>query len=426
MAEAPLSLEPLARWLSGRMEHEEVLRVIPPLLLARCPSSLTAARELANLQEEVGHWDELVVLLEAEQATEQLAELAELPFERQLDAVRQDENLHTWGLCQALLKRSRQAVLSDPYLAIDDATLAVQVAKHLSSAYDPAWILDLEARAYAHLGNARRVLGELRSAEDAFRTAEWCLAQGGTGSRAVEAEIWDLKASLRRAQRRFDEALALLDKAIEIYLRDPQEGDPHLAGRTLVNKSKTLASLGDLGGAIEAVRQAEELVDVQRDPRLLLCLRHNQVLYLSELERYLEAETLLSSVWALVRQCGSELDSLRTHWLHGQIDLGLGRLAQAESVLLQVQADFLQRKMAFDAALVSLDLAVVYALQGNSQELKKLALAVLPLFEDREVHREALVMLLLFQRACEEERLTVGLARHLSTHLSRARGSAFL
>jgi tetratricopeptide (TPR) repeat protein len=408
------------------MEHEEVLRVIAPLLLARCPSCFAAARELARQQEDVGHWDELVVVLEGQEAIEQLAELAELPFERQLEEVRQRDDLHTWGLCQALLKRSRQAVLSDPYRAIDDATLAVQVASHLSTAYDPAWVLDLEARTYAHLGNARRVLGELRSAEDAFRTAEWCLAQGGTGNRIVEAEIWDLKASLRRAQRRFDEALELLDRALDIYLNDPEEGDPHLAGRTLVNKSRTLANVGDFENAIVLVREAETLVDVNREPRLLLCLRHNQAFYLSELERFHEAADLLGSVWTLVRECGSELDNLRILWLHGQVELGLGNLAQAEKMLLRVQAEFLQKKMGFDAALVSLDLAVVYALQGNSQELKKLALAVLPLFEDREVHREALAMLLLFQRACEEERLTVSLARHLSTHLSRSRGSVFL
>lgn len=425
MAEAPLSLEPLARWLSGRMEHDEVLRVIAPLLLARCPSSLAVARELATLQDEVGHWDELVVLLEAERAGEQLAELAELPFETQLDAVRHDEELQSWGLCQALLKRSRQAVLSDPYRAIDDATLAVQVASRLSTAYDPAWVLDLEARTYAHLGNARRVLGELRSAEDAFRSAEWCLAQGGTGSKAVEAEIWNLKASLRRAQKRFDEAIELLDKALAIYLHDPEEGDPHLAGRVLVNKARALSSMGDLESAIALVCEAESLVENKREPRLLLSLRHNRAFYLSELERYVDAEALLASVWIMVRECGSELDNLRVHWLQGRIDLGLGRLEQAGDVLRQVQAEFFERKMAFDAALASLDLAVVYAVQGKSQELKQLALAVLPLFDDREVHHEALAMLLLFQRACEEERLTVGLARHLSTRLLRTRSSTF-
>jgi len=43
--------------------------------------------------------------------------------------------------------------------------------------------------------------------------------------------ILDLKASLRIAQRRFDEALSLLDQIAEIYrYGDPDHRDSHLAG----------------------------------------------------------------------------------------------------------------------------------------------------------------------------------------------------
>jgi hypothetical protein len=70
--------------------------------------------------------------------------------------------------------------------------------------------------------------------------------------------------------------------------------------------------------------------------------------------------------------------------------------------------------MGYDAALVSLDLAIVYAHQHRLDELKQLALEIVPVFESRDVHREAIAALVMFQQACQEERLTAELARHLS------------
>jgi hypothetical protein len=57
------------------------------------------------------------------------------------------------------------------------------------------------------------------------------------------------------------------------------------------------------------------------------------------------------------------------------------------------------------------------------EDLKKLAAELMPVFESRDVHREAIVALLMFQRACEEERLTVDLVRQLSEFLRRERRS---
>jgi hypothetical protein len=77
--------------------------------------------------------------------------------------------------------------------------------------------------------------------------------------------------------------------------------------------------------------------------------------------------------------------------------------------------------MAYDSALISLDLAILYANEGRTQELKQLAVEMMPIFESRDVHREALATLLMFQHAAEEERLTVQLAENLAASLRRER-----
>jgi hypothetical protein len=80
---------------------------------------------------------------------------------------------------------SREATPSDANRAMERAELAVLVAERLRPG-EPAeeeWLLGLRALAFAHLGNARRVLGELRGAEEAFaRAAElWENTRGKPG-----------------------------------------------------------------------------------------------------------------------------------------------------------------------------------------------------------------------------------------------------
>src|SRR5215210_733097 len=237
LEDAHLSLETLAKWLSGVLEHDEMLRLVIPHFLARCPVCRERHGEILGLQKEVGHWDEQVAVVEGRQAPELWARLAERPYPDQLREIEEDEELHAWGLCQLLLRRSREATFNDPGKAVELANLALRLVRHLGVAYDPSWVMDLRARCFAYLGNARRVLGELRSAEDAFLKAETCLVRSMTGNAEIQAEVLDLKSSLRRAQRRLDEALGLVNEAFSLYR---ETGDSHGIGKSLLKKAKIL------------------------------------------------------------------------------------------------------------------------------------------------------------------------------------------
>ncbi len=421
MAESHPDMEVLARWLSGRMEHDEVLRSIAPHLFSSCPACQETATHLAKKLEEVGHWDEMVAAVEAQEAGDLLAELDQMPFDDQHRAVRERGDLQTWGLCQLLIFRSRLEALEDPARAVDAAELSVQISLQLGPAYDSAWVLDLQARAYACLGNARRVLGELRSAEDAFRLAEHQMAASGTGNLRIEAELLVLKAILRRDQRRFGEALGLIDRAITIYREDPSARDSHLAGRAYLNKAHTLLEMGKPSQAIPHLRRAAAMITPEREPRLDLVLHNNLLESLVQSDLLVEAEALLPFVHSLAKRLGSDLDFVRLSWHEAKLRFRQGHSDLAEGMLREVQAAFLERHMGIDAALVCLDLAILYTQAARFADLKRLAVEVLPLLEDRAIQREAIASLLLFQKACEEERLTLGLAHHLSNHLSRER-----
>lgn len=77
--------------------------------------------------------------------------------------------------------------------------------------------------------------------------------------------------------------------------------------------------------------------------------------------------------------------------------------------------------MSYDTALISLELATLYAEQGRTADLKVLAEEMLPIFTSLQIHREALAALAYLRQAMEAERATVELITKVAAYLDRAR-----
>jgi len=416
------SLETLARWLAGEMEHERVLRELAPHFLESCPVCHALREEIDGLLKASGHWDETVAVLESREAPELLALLGEGTHAERMRRADEIEELHTWGVCQLLIQKVRELVFSDPVQAVETAHLAVRLAGHLGDSYHPDWVLELRARSHAHLGNARRVLGELQAAEDSFLLAIESLEKRGNGNPGVEAEILSLKGSLRLDQRRLDEALDLVVRAEALYR---EAGNPAGAAKALLQKSKILNQRGHVTEAIMVLQIASSEIDPAREPGLFARARQNLLFSLTLASRFEEAAELLPEVQTLYEASAGTVDWLRLRWTEGNIVQGLGRPGEAEAAYRSIRREFLGLGKGLDAALVSLDLAYLLWEQGRTEELKELAGEMMVIFESREVHREALASLLLFQQACTEERLTGELIREIAGQLRReGKGSA--
>ena len=417
MEDAHLSLEELAKLLSGGMEQDQVRDRVIPHFLAQCPICQERCREIRRLQEEIGHWNEEVAVFEGKDAPELWQNLEGLTFEEQVKRV-EEEDFHVWGFCQLLLKKSLGAAFNDPMAAVNLANLAVKVAGHLGEAYDPNWVWDLRARSFAYLGNARRVLGELKSSDDAFRKAERCLGRSSTGNTRITAEILDMKSSLYRAQRRLDTALKTSDRALFLYR---QNGDAQGVAYCFLKKAKILEEMGELDRAVELLRDGRVEIDATREPRLFAYARYNLLGCLLVAGHYDEAERLLPEVEQLFGALGQPLDLVRLNWVRANIALGLGNLRAAEETFDQVRREFAARGMSYDVALVSLDLALLCHQEGRSAELKRLTSELLTIFEAKEIHREAIGAFYLFQKASLEERLTADIITRLADVLRRYR-----
>jgi tetratricopeptide (TPR) repeat protein len=235
----------------------------------------------------------------------------------------------------------------------------------------------------------------------------------------MEAEFLDLLASLRSDQRRLSEAMELLGRAIRIY---EDLGESHLAGRSMLNQSLVLLYMGRPQEALTVLEQAATRVHAGDDLHLKIAVHHNQALALCELEDFRGAQRIVHEHHDLYEAPGEENLLLRRRWLEGKILAGLKNASEAMEILASVRRQFLRRADGYDAAMVSLDLALLHLKAGQYQEVKRLAEEMTSVFRSQEVHREAMAALMLFQEAVRREEATLDLVRRLALYLGRVRG----
>lgn len=355
---------------------------------------------------------------ERSEAPALLAQLLEQPAEKRQLRVRNNPRFHTWGLFDLLLAKSREESFRNANLGEAFAWLGLEIANSLEPRYGKERAEDLRARAWAAIGNAHRLRSDLKSAEEAFEVAATHLEQG-TGEVMERAAFFDLHASLLRAQRRFDAALRLLRRAYSIFLRF---GERHRAGRTLVKMSTVHRYAGSPERAIPLLYKALDLIDPAREPRLMLIAWHNLTDDLAEAGQFMEAQKLLVKARPLYQQFPEAWASHPRKWVEGRIARGLGQHDRAEALLLEAREGFLAEGpgSAYDIALVSLELALVYAEQRRLPEVKRLAQEMALIFSSRRIHREALAALTFWRQAVESEQDGLELMARIATFLKRA------
>ncbi|MBW8876616.1 MAG: helix-turn-helix transcriptional regulator [Acidobacteria bacterium] len=328
--------------------------------------------------------------------------------------VEETPELRTWALCELLCAESIKAAADDADRAVELADLAWRIADLAPG--EQTWRWRLQGYAWAHVGNARRVKGDLPGADEAFGRSGQLWAAGAPGDPGLldEAVVLSLEVSLRIEQELLPAASALLDRALAA-----DKGS--LKKNLLVQKARLLEWSGDYEGAISALQQVAPLISEMEEPRLLWVQRFNLGTNLCHVGWYQQANALLPELQRLTALLGNGLDSLRVRWLEGRIASGFGRMGEAVEILSQVRAELGVRVIAYDAALATLELSVLFLQQGRTADVKVLVRPMMPVFQTHGVHKEALAALKLFCQAAEREAVTVELARRLVDYLYRAR-----
>lgn len=318
----------------------------------------------------------------------------------------------SWALAVRLCDASVTAAGHSAEEALRLAHHAVRMASEVPG--PEVWRLRLLGFCEPFLANALRVAGRLDAAGEAFARADalWDQGEGGDPAGLLDvARRLDLKASLLRQHGRFAEAHTLLDQALAGSL-------PEAKARLLIKKAATYTRAGDYALALATLDEAEPWIDSERDPRLPFLHRFTLTLNYCHMDRYEEAGRLLPLVEALAADL--QLDRIRTRWLAGRTCAGLGRRAEAVTALSEVRQDFLTRQIAYDFALVSLELATLYLEQGHTRRVRELAGEMLWIFKGQKVHQEALAAIALFCQAAEVEEAEAEWTRRLVKYLYRA------
>ncbi len=360
---------------------------------------------------------EQAMIQERAEAPGLFVRLLRQPVESQEILVEGSAEFWTWGVLELLVDRTLEVSITNPERASQLGSLALKLGERLNKDYYGASLLqDLRARTWAFIANACRLRSDLQAAEEALVSAHASL-RNGTQDPMERALLLDLEASLRRDQRRFAEAERLLQRAISIFLQCDQ---PHRAGRSLVNLSNVHFCSGEPERGIPLLFQAIGLIDPEQEPRLLLCARHNLIDNLAESGRFLEAQGLYRASRSLYRSFPDAWSQNRRKWVKGKIARGLGQADQAESLFLAARDGFIGEGIPYDTALVSLELATLYAEQGRPGDLKRLAREMVPIFSSLNIHREALAALAYLQQAAEAERATFEVVSEVASYLRRA------
>ncbi|HEY0513772.1 MAG TPA: hypothetical protein VGH73_17825 [Thermoanaerobaculia bacterium] len=301
-------------------------------------------------------------------------------------------------LIDFFLETSYSLRFDDPPAMLSFAKAACAVADQMDfRRYGKEIVADLRARAWAELANAFRVLDDLEQAGVAYARAQELLAEG-TRSSLLVARVSELMAKYLTDLRRFPDAASLLEQANDLYAAC---GEGSGVERSLLSLAHVLTQSNEPERAVIAYLRV--LRRIAPNSSHLLASIHGLALNLAESGHGEVAQSLVNRYRRLYRRSG-RLNEYRLLWLEGKIALGLQHYGRAEAKLNTARLAFLRVDQTYDAALVSLDLAWLYAREGRRTEVVWLVDQMLRTFRTLGIARESIASLVLLKKSCEAKR----------------------
>ena len=350
----------------------------------------------------------------AEERWSRLKQRKDWEQERAVEALLGDDR--SWSLAERLCLASTEAAANRADEALRLARLAVRIAEHVP---DEDFRLHLLGWVEPFLANALRVGGKLADSARVLAHADEVWAASAPLGVLDEARRLDLKASLLMYYGKSEEVRSLLELALKSAQTD------HSRARLLIQWAGNLELAGEYEAALDVLRQARPLIDTKRDPRLLFAHDFNKAVNLTHLDRYTEAEPLLPLIEAGTDP-DRELDTVRLRWLKGRIRAGLGRTPEGIAALTEVRAYLLSEGIAYDFAVVSVEMGTLYLEQGRAGLVRELADQMKWIFQSQGIHKQALEALALFCHAAQMEAAQADWTRRLVKYLNRAQSNPSL
>jgi transcriptional regulator with XRE-family HTH domain len=320
----------------------------------------------------------------------------------------------TWAVVERISRASIEAAGAGLHEALRLASLAVTAARLIPGS--PAGRSRALGYAYAHLANAERVCGDLRSAEATLAEAKALWAAGAdAGAPGLLNGVWIIwiEAALRHIQGRPQTALLAIEEALAA-----DQGD--LRGRLLYTKARIMEALDRFDESTALLREAARCIELAGDPRFGLGVTIQLAVNLWEQGEIGEAEAYLPEVERFAAAVDQEPDWIRVRWLQGRIAAGRDRFDDARTRFEQVRRYFEMHGVAYDFSVVSLELSLVLLKIGQPAEVRRVSSDLIGIFCYQGLPENALAALHLFCEAVRQEEATIELTERVLRFLRRA------
>jgi len=166
----------------------------------------------------------------------------------------------------------------------------------------------------------------------------------------------------------------------------------------------------------QPVPQERDLPRLREDAAAL----HQEARRLVEAGRGPEALQALQRARRLYQRLGDGPNLVRLRHLEGKIGEALGVPGEAEIAFADARRGFLLEGLGGEAAEALLDLAILYARQGRSLEIRALAADLMPILRTRDLRQGVGAALLFFRSLAETEHATPEALSEISRYVRPA------
>ena len=325
------------------------------------------------------------------------SKIRDLPFEEQCRRVRRSLFCST-VLFDLLRRKSRLEGRKSRRRGVELAKLAL-VSLEGSDRVFGERIHYLRARGLADLGNACRLALDFSAAAEAFEQAEdeW-LKPRARPDLSVFAHICLRKSALLMVRREYVEATRDVSLSCALF---QQLDRPREEARALIQRATIHGYAGELGEAVEDLREAWCLIDEEEESELAFAIRSNLANALALAGEAEDAVKELDRARQLHHAIDDSLGAFKLDWIDGLLGEIHGDLEEAKRLYQAARTGFSKAGERRYYALVSVDLMLVHAEQDNWQRAGALAAETLPLLSSLNLHPETLATVALLAKAVE-------------------------
>ncbi len=339
-----------------------------------------------------------------------------LSYEEQRNRIRHQEGIDPYALADLLREKSREEGRLNRRRGIEVATLMLESLEGREEVLGTVFPQH-RAHAWTWISNAHRLAYEFSAAERAlsFAVTEWESAQAPRDP-LIEAEILENQTALLWFRRRFVEALALADRAV-ILLRPLNQTVP--LAQALILRACIHQHAGAFSTAVADLREALDLLDEQQHSYLALTAYLNLSKLHIDAGYHADAAEILGKARVLCEQVDDPSKKYFIQWQEGMIKEAEGHPDSALRYLRDARSGFISSRDLESVAVISWDLAIVYAKLTRLPEAASLASEVVRLFDAFKIDGEALAALKFLRDTIESREVSHEVLQEARSRLLR-------